>query len=193
MTEKEQYKAAFSALRPSDGLNLEVEHMANLRKKNIIKATATALAVSLLVFGGSGAAYAANIGNIQRTVQIWMNGDQTDANLEISGDGTYTLTFVDVDGVEHTRGGGGKAFDMFGNEVPLTEEQIMQQLQMPEVLTSKDGRVIVYYFDQTLDITDNFKNGKCHVQLENASTGDTVYLTVYENGGYAFNTSKYTD
>ena len=30
--------------------------------------------------------YAANVGGIQRTVQIWLHGDQTQATLDVSND-----------------------------------------------------------------------------------------------------------
>ena len=41
-----------------------------------------------IILGGTGTAYAANVGGIQRTVQIWLHGDQTQATLDVSNDGT---------------------------------------------------------------------------------------------------------
>ena len=42
----------------------------------------------------SGAAYAADFGGIQRTVQIWFHGEQTDAVMTIHPD-EYTVDFTD--------------------------------------------------------------------------------------------------
>ena len=44
-----------------------------------------------IILGGTGTAYAANVGGIQRTVQIWLHGDQTQATLDVSNDGTCLL------------------------------------------------------------------------------------------------------
>lgn len=57
-----------------------------------------AAAVCLLLAGGSSAAYAANVGGIQRTIQLWIDGDQTDVEFEYGEDGTYHLSYPEDDG-----------------------------------------------------------------------------------------------
>ena len=87
--------------------------------------------------------------------------------------GSYTLTYEDAEGV-HERGGGGVAIDFFGRERPLTEEELLEQLSMPEVEYLEDGTVWVYYLDQSLEITDLFdENGVCFVQLKSTISGDS--------------------
>ena len=78
MTNKEKYKQAFSVLHTSDISEGEVKYMAKLRKQQKMKLAAAAIAVCVIV-GGTGTAYAANVGGIQRTIQLWMHGDQTSA------------------------------------------------------------------------------------------------------------------
>ena len=46
----------------------------------------------VMLLGMMAVAYAADIGGIQRTIQIWFQGEQTDAVLEIQ-DGEYTLGY----------------------------------------------------------------------------------------------------
>ena len=76
------------------------------------------------------------------------------------------------------------AYDFFGRERPLTEEEILEHLAMPEVEYLADGTVWVYYRDQGLEITDLFdENGICFVQLK--SGGKTQYLTIKWKNGYA--------
>ena len=70
-----------------------------------------------LVLALSGAAYAADFGGIQRTVQIWFHGEQTDAVMTIRSD-EYTVDFTDKDGNAHQRVGGGVAFHKDGTERP---------------------------------------------------------------------------
>lgn len=83
MTNKEKYKQAFSVLHTSENFSPEVEIMAKLNKKNKIRGIIAA-AVAVLTVGGFGTtAYAANLGNIQRQIQIWVHGDQTSATLDV--------------------------------------------------------------------------------------------------------------
>lgn len=69
MTNHEKYKKAFSVLQPSPRSLQEVENMARLQKRTKIK-TAAAVVAGCIVLGSSGTAYAANVGGIQRTVQL---------------------------------------------------------------------------------------------------------------------------
>ncbi len=138
-------------------------------------------AVVALVIALAGIAYASNVGGIQRTVQLWFHGDQTDAVLDIQ-DGSYTVSYEDENGETHQQSGGGVAFDMFGRERPVTEEEILAQLDMPEVEYQDDGSVWVYYHSQKIEITDKFDDdGICYVKVSYG--GKTYYMTVkYKNG-----------
>lgn len=143
----------------------------------------------MLVIALSGVAYATDLGGIQRTVQIWFHGDQTDAVLVLE-EGEYTLTYADENGEEHVQQGGGKAFDIFGKERPLTEEELMMNINTPEVVYNDDGTVFVYYKNQKLDITDAFdEDGICYVELKDGGT--SIYMTVDLDGGYSMNTNKF--
>lgn len=145
---------------------------------------AVIVVVSLATVG-----YAADIGGIQRSIQIWLHGDQTDAVLEIL-DGNYTLTYEDADGHSHELQGGGVGIDEQGNERPLTEEEILEHLDNPDVRYQEDGSVWVYYHSQKLEITDRFdEDGICYVLLKD--DGQTYYLTVKYQGGYACSPHDY--
>ena len=105
MTNKERYKQAFSVLHTSDQFSVEVENMSRLNKKHNIKVAAAALAGCILLAGGTGTAYAANVGGIQRTVQVWLHGTERpltgeelleEANspdVEYNDDGTVWLYY----------------------------------------------------------------------------------------------------
>ena len=47
----------------------------------------------------------------------------------------------------------------------MTEEELMDELDSPEVEYKDDGKVIVYYHDQIIDITDKFENGICYLEI----------------------------
>ena len=133
-----------------------------------------------LVFTLAVTAYAADIGGIRRIIQIWLYGDQTTAVLDVQG-GQYTLT--DEEG-SFIQGGGGVAFEPDGSERPLTEEEILQHLDQPDLQHKEDGTVWVYYHGQKIEITDRFdENGICYLELRD---GDTVlYATIEKDGGMA--------
>lgn len=186
MTNQEKYKQAFSVLQTSGDFSMEVEKMAMRQKHHKVKTIAAAVAACIVLVGGAGTAYAANLGGIQRTIQLWINGDQTNATLEINNDGnssTYTIKIPDENGNSTEITGGGVAMDGDGVERPLTEDEIMEQINQPDVEYEDDGSVWLYYKDRKLDITDRFEDGICYVKLTDGK--DVKYLTIKYNDGYA--------
>lgn len=189
MTNKEKYKQAFSGLHPLEPISLEVEQMVKMQKKHKFQVAAAILTAFILV-GGTGTVYAANVGEIQRTIQLWIHGDQTDATLDVKEDGSYNLNYSDENGNTVEQGGDGVAFDADGTERPLTEDEIMEQINMPEVEYEEDGSVWVYYENQKIEITDKFDNDKiCYVKIKGKEK--TLYLTVKYQNGYCISEDKY--
>ena len=180
MTNKERYQRAFSALHASCAHVMEVSEMKRTKKARLNKLVAVCAAIVLL-FALSSIVYAADVGGIQRSIQLWIHGDQTDAILEVES-GQYSLTYEDVDGNIRHQSGGGVAHGTDGQLRPVTEEEIMEQLQLPDVVYEDDGTVWVYAMDQKIEITDKFDdNGVCYVQV-NDSKG-ALYMTVkYQKG-----------
>lgn len=192
MTNKEKYKQAFSVLHTSGDFSLEVEKMAILKKKHKMNLAVAAAAICILLAGGTGTAYAANVGGIQRTVQLWIDGDKTDVVLEISPDGSYNISIPDGDGNTREQGGGGVAIHADGSERPLTEEKIMEKLNAPDVEYEADGSVWVYYYDQKIEITDKFDaDGVCYVKLSN--DGEILYMTVKYQNGFSTSPNRYVN
>ncbi|MCR4673786.1 MAG: hypothetical protein K5675_02155, partial [Lachnospiraceae bacterium] len=129
-----------------------------LEKKKIKKVAVAAVAVVGVLVFGSASAYAANVGGIQRQIQIWTKGELTDATVTFDGEGGYTTTYTDENGETQEMSGGGVAYDIFGNERPLTEEELMEDAEMNDVeVVIEDGKTTVYFMDQVMDITDKFK------------------------------------
>lgn len=189
MKNKEKYQRTFSAVHTSTDYYVEVLKMNNTHKKYYLSKALVACLVIILVLGAATTAYAANVGGIQRTVQIWLHGDQTDAVLDIQEDGSYNLSWQDENGNVQEEGGGGVSFGTDGKERPLTEEEIIEHLNMPDVSYKADGTVWVYYYNQALDITKNFKNGVCYVKL--IYDQKKLFLTVKYGDGYSFSPKCY--
>ena len=196
MTDREKFQKTFSKLHASPDLLTEVVEMAEekqvitkKRRYHIPKVAVAAIAC-VVILGSGTAAYAMNVGGIQRTIQIWIHGDQTTATLTINSDGSYTGTYADKDGKNKEFGGGGIAFNQDGSERSLTQEEIMEELNAPDIEYEKDGSVILYYKNQSIDITHKFnKDNICYVKLVDGD--DSLYVTVKYNNGYASSPNKY--
>ena len=159
MTDKERYKRTFSALRASQ-LEFKEEMTMNKTKILPVRRLVSLCAAALMIAAMATVAYAADVGGIRRAVQVWIHGDQTNAVMDIQN-GHYLLSYEDENGEPQTVGGGGVAIDAFGQERPLTEEELLEELNSPKVECLEDGTVWVYYQDQKMEITDRFVDGVC--------------------------------
>ena len=145
------------------------------------------LLAACLIFTLAVTAYAADIGGIRRIIQIWRYGDQTTAILDIQ-DGQYTLSNEDGSPI---MSGGGVAIEPDGSERPLTEEEIIEHLDQPDLLHKEDGTVWVFYHGQKFEITEEMfdTDGICYLQLRDGN--DVLYATIERNGGMATSPTAY--
>ena len=90
MTNKQRYQRTFSTLHASEDCLMEVKAM-KPTKKIYISRLSVACAAVVMAIGLASVVYAADVGGIQRNVQIWIDGDKTDAVLDIQGT-SYTVT-----------------------------------------------------------------------------------------------------
>ena len=194
MTDREKYKSAVEAVASSKMHQLEASDiMKNSKKTFRFKGLVIAVAAAVLLIGACGGAYAADLGGIQSKVQIWFQGELTDVTLDISNNGSYseyTASFTDAEGNPRQIMGGGVAYDFFGKERPLTEEEILEELNAPEVVYEDDGSVWVYSGSEKVEITDMFnEDGVCYVKLTGGKK--PIYMTIQYQGGYATSRSRY--
>lgn len=188
MIDKQQYQRTFGVLHASGDFLKEDITMQTTKHFSMRKVSLLCAAV-ILIFSISTVCYAADVGGIRRTIQLWIHGDQTDAIMEIQ-DGQYQVTYEDQQGNLHQQSGGGIAIEPDGSERPVTEEEILEHLNSPEVEYKDDGTVWVYYRNQSLEITDRFDaDGVCYVQLKNGD--DILYLTVRYQDGYSTSTNAF--
>lgn len=189
MTNKEKYKQAFSAIHASDDFSLEVEKMERINKQHKFKIMIASVAVCVMIMGSATAAYAADVGGIQRIIQLWIHGEQTGATIQFDGSGNYSMDYTDDEGNVKHQGGGGVEFAPDGVEIPVSEAELMEQLTAPDVQYKDNGSVWVYWFDQKVDITDKFKDGVCYVKLERDE--EILYMTVKYQNGYSTSPHRY--
>lgn len=191
MTNQEKYKQAFSVLRASDDFSWEADQMKRAGKRVRFQRAAALAAACMMVVGSASIAYAADVGGIQRTVQLWLRGEQTAVTIEFDGAGGYNMEYTDEEGNVRYGGGVGVAIEADGTERPLSEEELLGTLSGPDVEYRDDGSVWVYWLGQAVEITDQFEDGVCYVQLVNGE--DTLYVTVRYQNGYTASPHKYVN
>ena len=189
MTTKEKYKQAFSTMHISDEFSLEVKKVTTTNRKTKLKRLVACIVACVLIVGSATVAYAIDFLGIQRTLQLWIGGEQSNVTIQFDGNGNYVMDYIDGEGNSKHQGGGGVALDAFGNERPLTEEEIMEDITAPEVSYKEDDSVWVYWFNQKIDITDKFKDNICYIKLENGDK--TLYMTVRYKDGYSTSPHKF--
>lgn len=192
MTNKEKYQRTFSALHASEDILMEVKAMKKTHKIYVGKLAAVC-AAAVMVLALASAAYAADLGGIRQTVQLWFRGEQIDAVFESDGNGGYTLTYTGEDGVERSSGGGGVEIDQFGRERPLTAEELLEELDgsSPDIEFRDDGTVWLYFREQKIDLTDQFDaDGFCYYKLNDGERD--MYLTIKNGHGMAIDYDGFT-
>ena len=198
MNNREKYQRAFSAIHPSTDylekiVKTEDSKMKEKRRVSFPKLLAACVAVIAILAAMSAAAYAVDIGGIQRRIQIWVKGELTDAELNITTDGQYSYIYTDEDGESRKIEGGGVAYDFFGRERPLTEDEIIEHINSPQLsFDENNNTVMLSCRDQKVDITDKFEDGVCYVKL--TVDGKPLYVTVTKKGdtGYSMSTDRHS-
>ena len=182
MTNRENYQRAFSKLHASEEL-LPEEKMMKKKKIPYIPRIAVMLMAMVVIIGSGSATYANNLGGIQRTLQVWLHGDQTTVTFDLDK-GTYRGVYETKDGEIKEFSGGGVATDADGTIRPVTEEEVIAHLNEPDVDYLEDGSVWLYYHNQALEITDMFnEDGVCFIQVHYGD--ETRYITVKRGNGLA--------
>ena len=66
----------------------------------------------------------------------------------------------------------------------LHKKKLWKRLNAPDIEYEEDGSVILYYKNQSIDITHKFSKDKiCYVKLVDGD--DSLYVTVKYNNGFA--------
>ncbi len=187
MSNKENYKKAFSVLKSSCDFTLEEKRMNRIKRENTHRNLLVAAAVMLVVLAGSGTAYAADIGGIRETVQMWIHGEQTDVTIN-----DESIEYVDENGNVQVETGLEVGPEI--GERPLTGEELAEE-KVNEVYVDKtdDGKVIMYFHDKQFDVTDNIANKEYTFHVVTDGSEVYVKLDFDENGDFSITTSPRPD
>lgn len=174
---QDRYRQAFSGLKMEAPLSSMPERKPGMM--TTIKKHALALGAAAALVAGSGVAYAQDLGGVRTMVTGWFNGEQKAVIAEPNGSNGYT--FIDSQTGEAIGGGGGVAYDMFGNETPLSAQEVMEQNS--EDIVQEDGRWILYIEDRAYDLMPLIQEDvDTHFRLKNGEGWQYYELVRDKNG-----------
>jgi hypothetical protein len=143
----------------------------------------------ILVFTLTVGAYAADIGGFKATVDSWLYGEATQIQVEQVGEYEYQITYPDGS----VRGTGGAVDDGEGGMRAETPEEVIERINNEIAVEKNDeGRVILYFHDHVVDITDKIdENGIAKVDFKDGLL--STYITIKWNGdgSYVTNTGHF--
>lgn len=168
-TNKQKYKETFSSLTCIEPIVVEERKMQKQHKFSI----ALAACAFMLVLGGGTICYANDIGGIKTIINGWFHGEPVQVKAVKNDEIGYE--FYKEGEEEPFMGGGGVAFDKFGNEIPLSAEDVFENSSQT-IDKQPDGKVFLYDHDLAIDITDYLKDGKAKLIVVNE--GKTTYWDI---------------
>ena len=182
--ERETYQRVFSKIQIPEPVDVETIMKENRREtgRNFWQKHAAALGAALVIAGSTGVAYAADLGGIRTTVNVWLHGEQKE--LEAVPDGSGGYEFYETGSDEPIGGGGGIWYDENGVEHAASAQEVAENLASP-VEVREDGTVWLSVNDQTWDITDYIQSGKA----ENFHAGSRYFRVLVEGTGVQTQTS----
>ena len=182
--ERETYQRVFSKIQIPEPVDVETIMKENRRETgmNFWQKHAAALGAALVIAGSTGVAYAADLGGIRTTVNVWLHGEHTQLDAVPNGTGGYE--FYETGSDEPIGGGGGVWIDENGVEHAASAQEVAENLASP-VEVREDGTVWLSVNDQTWDITDYIQSGKA----ENFHAGSRYFRVLVEGTGVQTQTS----
>lgn len=192
MTNRERYKNAAELVKPSGSLDtmayVEEQIMNRKKTRRPLRTLITVCACVVLVLALCVTAYAADIGGVRRSINVWLHGDLTEVTIEQVSEYEYRITYPDG---SH-RGTGGAVFTPGGKERPMTLDEIEEYL-ISEVVCERgdDGRYWLYIRDHKIDITDQITgNGYAQVKVKDGVLADYITVVMNNHGGYGIQTGR---
>ena len=191
MNNREKYIKASSIIEPSadfaSRVLKEAEKMSNnkreyryvhFRRRGLVSIAAALV----LVFALSAAAYASDIGGFKGAIDSWLYGKAVKVQVEQIEEGGVLLTYPD----RSQRSTGGVAHEANGDMRPLTTEEILEDLSNEiEVEEIDKGRIMFYYRDHAVDITDQIdENGIVKLRFKDGVLPTYITLKWKGDGGY---------
>ena len=182
--ERETYQRVFSKIQIPEPVDVETIMKENRRETgmNFWQKHAAALGAALVIAGSTGVAYAADLGGIRTTVNVWLHGEDTQLDAVPNGTGGYE--FYETGSDESIGGGGGVWIDENGVEHAASAQEVAENLASP-VEVREDGTVWLSVNEQTWDITDYIQSGKA----ENFHAGSRYFRVLVEGTGVQTQTS----
>lgn len=163
--ERKRYRQTFSQIHIPHDIEVNTERKTEM---NWFAKHAAALFAAAILMTGSTAAYAADLGGIRTTVSYWLNGEEVETEAISNDDGGY---YFPEQGVS----GGGISYDGFGNEQPMSAQELAEMTFNEYVEIRDNGEIWLKSRLGEWNITDQFKESD-HADVTDGETWFMVDL-----------------
>ena len=190
MTNHERYRRAAELVQPVPERSIiDYVEAKTMKKRKPLKVFATVCAAVALVLALTAGVYAADVGGIRHTMNIWLHGDAVEVTIKQVGEGQFEITYP----YGSVRAAGGLAEDGRGGMRGVTEEEIREEIiSSPDAEQDEDGRIWLYLRDHKIDVTDQIaQNGYAQVKVKDGLLADYITLIWEGDTGYSVSTGHF--
>lgn len=168
---QQRYRQAFSSMKIPASVNLNKETK-NMNYFWMGKKMAAAAAAALVLMTGAGV-YASDLGGVRSAVSGWFEGEKED--FEAVPNGGHGYDFYKQGEDEPEFGGSGVEIDRFGNETPLSAQDVLENRAVDVRIV--DGKVLLDVYERTFNISQWCQEGET-AYFKASVEGKPLYLKV---------------
>lgn len=182
MNNKELYQKTFSRLHASEDLELE-DIIMKKKKFRLPKMAACFMAALVLTSVLGVGAYAAVSGDFLGTIKVFFNGKATDVDFYEQEDGSLLGRMKsDSKKEEELEVWVASDKDLGDLSKEITNDSININFENQPVVTEEEGRILISYQDQVIDITEEIeKNGRYEYVYED--DGEKIMMVSFTEEG----------
>ena len=176
MNNRDYVRGAYDEIHAPDALFGKVMDMKNKEvkkfdKRNVLKYAAAFMAFAIAFAGSNGICYAATGKTWVEKAYVYINGEKHEVDVTVTQEGDAAVAEMSLTVDEND-----DVVVSMVDESDVSTEDTVGSMSNTAELKKENGKVILVAYGQTVDITEDFDDGKASGQLE--CNGEMVNYTV---------------
>ena len=176
MNNRDYVRGAYDEIHAPDALFGKVMDMKNKEvkkfdKRNVLKYAAAFMAFAIAFAGSNGICYAATGETWVEKAIVYINGEEHEVDVTVTQEGDAAVAEMSLTVDEND-----DVVVSMVDESDVSTEDTVGSMSNTAELKTENGKVILVAYGQTVDITEDFADGKASGQVE--CNGEMVNYTV---------------